>query len=201
MLIVPELHAIFIMPPRTGSGTLTLELMRAHPSAFLLYRHAEATLVPAGYETWRKVGFVRHPLARLWSLYKFCAIIAEGEVVKVLEEEVRRVARSVEGRSFEEWVLKNEELFLPDNSGIPVLHQAMRTPETRKSQFDYLRPDLGTIVLKFQDLPTHLANWQLNPNTKAGATPRPECPPMTPKLKKHMMKYFKWDMEQNLEIV
>lgn len=195
MLIVPELHVIFIFPPRTGSDTLCLELMRMHPNAYLLYRHAEADLVPEGYEGWRKVGFVRHPLARLWSLYKFCAILADREnVMEELKTEVARVAQSVQGKSFEQWVLTNEELFLPKDSGLPLLHQRHHIPETRKSQELYLRPDLGTVILRFQDLQQHMLAWGLDPTKKHGATPSPSVPAMSKKLKKHMLKYFGWDM-------
>jgi hypothetical protein len=194
MLIIPELQAVFIFPPRTGSDTLCVELMRMHPNAFLLYRHAEADLVPEAYEGWRKVGFVRHPLARLWSLFKYCAVIADGQVVVALQEEVKRVAASVQGKSFEQWVLTNEELFLPANSGIPLLHQRRHVPETRKSQKDYLRPDLGTVILRYQDLQMHMQSWGLDHTTRRGETPSHAVPPMTKKLKKHMTKYFAWDM-------
>lgn len=194
MLVVPELHAIFIFPPRTGSDTLCLELMRMHPNAFLLYRHGEADLVPPGYESWRKVGFVRHPFARLWSLFKYCATMPDIQAHPALEQEIARVAQSVQGKSFEQWVLTNEELFLPADSGIPILHQKHHIPETRKSQEVYLRPDLGTVILRFQDLPEHMGAWGLDASKKRGSTPSPAVPKMTKKLKKHMLKYFPWDM-------
>ncbi|MBL3684559.1 hypothetical protein F2981_16960 [Sinorhizobium meliloti] len=44
-----------------------------YPRSTLIYRHMEADGVPAGYDRWRKVGVVRHPVERLWSLYKFLA--------------------------------------------------------------------------------------------------------------------------------
>lgn len=203
MLLVPELQAIFIFPPRTGSDTLCAELMRMHPNAALLYRHGEADMVPEGYEAWRKVGFVRHPFARLWSLYKYCAVMADmTNVTEALQADVARLAQSVQGKSFEEWVLHNEELFLPVGSGIPFLHQRVHVPETRKSQETYLRPDLGTVILKFQDLPRHLEAWGLDHTQKRGATPSPAVPAMTKKLKKHMAKYFAWDMSiPDLEVL
>lgn len=195
MLIIPELRTIFIFPPRTGSDTLCVELMKAFPNAFLPYRHGEADMVLKGYEAWRKVGFVRHPLARLWSLYKYCAILADrADVVPELRAEVERVAASVQGRPFEEWVLKNEELFLPKDSGIPLLTQLHHVPETRKSQEIYLRPDLGTVILKFQDLPELMVSWGLDASKKRGSTPSPKVPAMTRKLKAHLKKYMPWDM-------
>lgn len=195
MLLVPELTAIFIFPPRTGSDSLCIELMRKFPNAFLPYRHAEADLVPEGYEAWRKIGFVRHPLARLWSLYKYCAILADHEnIMPQLKDEVDRVANSVQGMQFEDWVRNNIELFLPKDSPYPLLYQRHCIPETRKSQEIYLRPDLGTIILRYQDLPEHMLSWGLDPAKKNGATPPVPCPKPSKALQKHMKKYFAWDM-------
>src|SRR5579863_257380 len=159
MLIVPELHAIFLFPPRTGSDTLCIELMRMHPAAFLLYRHGEADLVPPGYESWRKVGFVRHPLARLWSVFKCAAVLSDMTVSPEYQAERDRVAKSVEGKSFEQWVLTNTELFLPTGTDVPIFHQTHPMAENIKSQAITLRPDLGTVILRFQDLPMHMEAW------------------------------------------
>lgn len=199
MLIVPELKVIFIFPPRTGSDTLVVELMGKFPNAFLPYRHMEADGVPVGYENWRKVGFVRHPLHRLFSLYKYCCIIADQQVVEPLRAEVDRVAASVKGRSFEQWVLTNDSLFLPKDSGIPILHQLHNLPETVKSQEIYLRPDLGTVVLKFQDLRQHMASWGLNPDRQNGATVSVPLPPPSKKLRRHLRKHFAWELGLGLE--
>lgn len=201
MLLIPELQVTFIFPPRTGSDSLCLELMGRFPNAFLPYRHMEADGLLPGYESWRRVGFVRHPLARLWSLFKYCTVIADGEVIPTLKGEVERVAKSVEGKSFESWVLHNEELFLPADSGIPILHQLHHIPETRKSQQIYLRPDLGTVVLKFQDLRKHMAAWGLNPEHQAGKTAALPVPKPSKKLRKHLEKHFPWEMAMDLELV
>jgi len=201
MLIVPELNAVFILPPRTGSDTLCVELMKAHPNAFLLYRHMEADGLPVGYEAWRKVGFVRHPVARLWSLFKYCSIIADTGIQEALAPQVARVAASVVGKSFDQWLVSNEEMFVPQDSGIPLFAQLHKTPETRKSQREYLRPDLGTIVLKFHDLPKHLEAWGLDPKRRNGHTPQPEVPKITKKALKHIRKYFEWDLEQDCAVL
>lgn len=202
MLIVPEIRAIFLFPPRTGSDTLCIELMRMHPAAFLLYRHGEADLVPPGYESWRKVGFVRHPLARLWSVFKRAATLSDMDVPSEYQAERDRVAKSIEGKSFEQWVLTNDELFLPIGTGVPTFHQAHPLPETIKSQWITLRPDLGTVILKFQDLPKHMQDWGLDHSKRNGATPQIPVPKMTNKLKKHMLKHFAWDMSlTDLEVL
>lgn len=204
MLIVPELHAIFIMPPRTGSDSLCLELMKAHPNAFLLYRHGEASLVPPGYENWRTVGFVRHPLARLWSLFKYCSIvgsIAEEGVAQALKAEIEVIRASVEGKSFEDWILTNNVPLIPADTRIPFLHQAEHIPENKRSQAQYLRPDLGTAILKFQDLRTHMAAWGLNPETHSNASPHPEVPKVTRKVQRWLKKHCAWEMGLGLELV
>jgi hypothetical protein len=204
LLIVPELHAIFIMPPRTGSDSLCIELMKAHPNAFLLYRHGEAELIPPGYTNWKAVGFVRHPLARLWSIYKYCAIvgsIAEDNVAEALKAEIKLIRDSVEGKSFEQWVLTNDVPLIPAATKIPFLYQADHTPENRRSQAQYLRPDLDTVILKFQDLRTHMAAWGLNPETHSNASPHPEVPKPTRKLTRWMKKHMPWELGLGLELV
>ena len=204
MLIVPELHAIFIMPPRTGSDSLCLELMKAHPSAFLLYRHGEASLIPPGYQNWRAVGFVRHPLARLWSVFKYCSIVgdmAQDGVAEALKAEIATIRDSVEGKSFEEWVLTNKVPLMPADTRIPILHQADHIPENIRSQDQYLRPDLGTAILKFQDLRTHMAAWGLNPETHSNASPHPDVPKVSRKVMRHIKKHMPWELGLNLEIV
>lgn len=201
MLIIPELHAVFIFPPRTGSDTLCVELMRAHPNAFLPYRHMEADGLPVGYDSWRRVGFVRHPLARLWSLFKYCSILSDQECVAELAPQVRRVVESVAGKSFEQWLVKNEEPFLPLDSGIPLLTQLHPKAETRKSQWEYLRPDLGTVILKFQDLPTHMAAWGLDATKRNGHTPQPEVPKVGKRAMKHLRHHFAWDFDQDCAVL
>jgi hypothetical protein len=201
MLIVPELQAVFVFPPRTGSDSLCVQLMAKFPNAFLLYRHMEADGLPAGYDAWRRVGFVRHPLARLWSLFKYCSVMGDLDAHPALESEIQRIVASVQGKSFEQWVLTNEQPFLPKDSGIPVLHQLHNIPENRKSLEMYLRPDLGTVILKFQDLAQHMEAWGLDPSRRNGATPAMPLPKPSKKLKKHLEKYFGWELAMNLEVV
>jgi hypothetical protein len=192
------------MPPRTGSDSLCLELMKAHPSAFLLYRHGEASLIPAGYENWKAVGFVRHPLARMWSVFKYCSIVGDmalDGVAEALRADIDALRVSVEGKSFEEWVLTNEVPLIPSGTRVPVLHQREHIPENRRSQEQYLRPDLGTAILKFQDLRTHMAAWGLDPARHSNASPSPEVPKVSRKVQRHLKKYMPWEMSLDLELV
>jgi hypothetical protein len=96
-------------------------------------------------------------------------------------------------------VLNNEELFVPKDSGLPILHQLHHIPETMKSQEVYLRPDLGTVVLKFQDLRQHMAAWGLDFDRQNGATVSVPLPPPSKKLRRHLRKYFAWELDMNLE--
>ena len=202
MLFLPEINTIFILPPRTGSSTLARQAAAIFPRSFLLYRHMEADGVPVGYESWRKVGFVRHPLSRLWSLYKYCSSNESFQLLKkVIPDEVERVTKSVKGKTFEQWVLTNEETFLPKAPTMPYLYQLHHEPETRKSLHEYLRPDLGTMVLKFQDIKKHFEGLGLNPQSVDAGTPQLPLPKMTPALRKHFKKYFEWELSLGLEKV
>lgn len=202
MLLLPEVQSIFIFTPRTGSSTLAAELSERFPRSFLLYRHMESDGVPEGFTGWRRVGFVRHPLARLWSLFKFCATIEQDALAKIFPAEAARVAASVKDKSFEEWVLTNEEPFLPKETGIPFLYQRHHMPETQKSAVIYLRPDLGVVnILHFDKMAEHMKGMCLNHEVKLGATPALPVPPMTPALRKHFKRYFPWEMSLKLAVV
>jgi hypothetical protein len=60
-----------ILTPRTGTRALKRAIAERYPQSFMLYRHMEADGVPQGYDRWPKIGVVREPVARLWSLYKY----------------------------------------------------------------------------------------------------------------------------------
>lgn len=151
MLIVPEIQTVVILTPRTGSRSLKNAVMERYPQSFLLYRHMEADGIPAGYDQWAKVGVVRDPVERLFSLYKFLGQIGDAWAPEY-EAYVKKMRASVVGVSFSEWVLNNEVVFTDpyssDNSGKfwPQYNVRHRLPENRKSQWITLRPDLGTEV-------------------------------------------------------
>lgn len=205
MIIVPELESVFILVPRTGSGTFYRELRRVHPKSMLLYRHMEAEGCPPGYDRWPKYGFVRHPLMRLWSLYTFMQNFSGGAQVQggAASADAERVRRQV-SMSFEEWVLTNKEPWtIPyDLSGggawWPVLMRNNALAENLRSQWTYLRPDLGTRVLKFQHLHDHMRTFGCDPLTRSNATDK-GLPPVTPAIKDHLSRICGWDLEQDCD--
>lgn len=204
MIIVPELETVFILVPRTGSGSLYRELRRVYPRSMLLYRHMEADGVPQGYDRWKRVGFVRHPLKRLWSLYNFMRSFKGGSLVQH-DGDRQRIIAQVANRDFEDWLLNNAEPWtVPfDLTGQgaywPVLERSHPAPENKLSQWAYLRPDLGTVVYKFETLPRRMLNWGLNPETKANVVGSGQ-PWTSAAINLHMHKFCAWDMEQDCDI-
>lgn len=201
MLIVPELKTVFILVPRTGTGTLYREMLRVYPRAMLLYRHMEADGIPTGYDRWKRIGFVRHPLSRLRSLHRFMQVFTGGAQVRA-QKDVDRIAGQA-SRSFEDWLLNNQEPWtIPydlsgDGDWWPILTRRHATPENKVSQWQYLRPDLGTEVRKFENLRASLIEWGLNTDVVNNrvAQPRVEAPPSAA-VTDHLHKYCAWDLEQ-----
>ena len=154
MMIIPEIETVVLFVPRTGSGTLRRALAAKYPGAMLLYRHMEADGVPAGYDRWRRVGVLREPLDRLRSLWRFLGAFG-GDHDKAYVTAMRAQG----ARPFEEWLLENDRPFTSpyDSAGYGRYwpHFTVRHPmaENRKSQFLYLRPDLGTEVWPYKGLP------------------------------------------------
>lgn len=109
MILIPEIQTVVILVPRTGSGSLRRAIAAKYPQSVLLYRHMEADGVPAGYDRWRKVGVIRDPIERLWSLYKFCQRFREkfGEHSDQDQAYVEAIIQSVD-MPFSDWIVKNQ---------------------------------------------------------------------------------------------
>jgi hypothetical protein len=207
MLIVPELEIVFILVPRTGSGTLYKEMRRAFPRSMLLYRHMEADGVPQGYDRWRRIGFMRHPFTRLLSLYNFMRDFRSGSQLQH-DEDTQRIRNQCKDRSFVEWLELNDQIFTSPNclSGTgeswPLLSRRDPAPENKRSQFSYLRPDLGTEVHKLEDLEGFMAQWGLNSNAhhnkSSGACIGVE---EHRRAMKHIERYCAWDLSQGCKII
>lgn len=204
MLIVPELRKVFILVPRTGSGTLYREMKRVYPQSMLLYRHMEADGCPRGYDRWEKVGFVRHPLMRLWSLYHYLRNW-QGSAGGNYGPEVKRLHDQA-GVPFAKWICENSESFTTpwDASGggayWPVLSRINPAPENKLSQRDYLRPDLGTTIYKFEILRERMLAWGLNPTFTINHTDHGK-PHVTAAILNHLERHQRWDMEQGCEFI
>lgn len=202
MLVIPERETIFVLPPRTGTSSLHTAVREQYPLSFMLYRHAERGALPPGYERYRVAGFVRHPVARMWSLYKFLCCLDPAKLSgHWAQEEVLATVENVQTfKGFEDWLCNNQRLFLPEGTGNPQLYQSAYMPETRKSQAIYLRPDLGTEILHFPDY----AGWQAHmglPPLRNNGTRKDKPPVIGREAQEHIEHFMSWENELGLEIV
>lgn len=195
MLIIPELQTVLILVPRTGSGALRRAVKDRYPESMLLYRHMEADGVPAGYDRWRRVGVFRHPIDRMRSLYRYMSVILDND-----QDYIQGLRKSVEGKSFSDWLVTNQTLFsypTPHNNEefLPIYSQRNLLPENRKSQFMYLRPDLGTEIVHYKNLGLLEKMLDINLGSRVvNRTNRALDLPMTPEADLHMATYHRTDM-------
>ncbi len=192
MILVPELETVIILVPRTGSGSLRRAIASTYPRSKLIYRHMEA-VVPAGYDRWKKVGVVRQPVKRLWSLYKFLRSFSGDH-----DEAYIASMRASVDVSFSDWLLNNKTPFTSpyDSAGFgrywPEYTVRHPVPENRKSQFMYLRPDLGTEILQFRDLASIANRFGVELSHHNG-TDGEAMPPLTDEARAHCDRVFAWD--------
>lgn len=199
MILIPELETVVVLVPRTGSGSLRRAIAAKYPRSMLIYRHMEADGVPHGYDRWAKVGVVRHPVDRLWSLYKFLQRF-DGQHDPAY---IAAMRRSVDP-SFSQWLTGNLVVFTSpyDRAGLgrffPNFTVRHPLPENQKSQFVYLRPDLGTTVYRYDtqlgELATRLGvNLESAPRTNDTEA---RCRPLlSPEAEAHIAKWFAWDLK------
>lgn len=202
MIIVPEIETVFILVPRTGSGTLYKEIQRVYPKSMLLYRHMEADGVPQGYDRWDKIGFIRHPVDRLHSLYRFmCNFVGSAQITGAKATgDIQRIKNQVANKTFSDWVLTNNEPWTApydingDGYYWPLLARTNPAPENKLSQFQYLRPDLGTEILRFEKLSLHMERFNLDPSFIRNRTTK-EQHNVTDAALHHIKKFCQWDFE------
>lgn len=203
MLIIPEIETVVILPPRTGTGSLYRRVLEAYPKAMMPYRHMEADGVPFGYDRWRRVGVLRHPESRMWSLYNYLKTFGIEHAVRPEYDEHNRIQRSqVEGRTFEEWLVDNQIIFTSqhDQTGQGGFHPqyACKHPyaENRKSQFYYLRPDLGTEIIPYTPDASAIGAALGIEVPRTTNVVAPGEPPLLGILgRDHMSKFHRWDFE------
>lgn len=193
MLIIPEHRAVLILPPRTGSTSIKEAVRARYPCAKSLYRHMERDSIPAAFRDWAVIGIVREPLARLHSLYRYMQRIPETSGEPGWRARIAADTR----RPFEDWLLRSTEPFNdPSVTCGRGDYYAVRhvMPITRKSQFAWLRPDLGPIeILNFEDIGALETRLDIRmPHRNASrAAPRP---PISAAARQMLKTWHGWDL-------
>jgi hypothetical protein len=197
VIIIPEKQIVVLLTPRTGTRALKSAVSDRYPKSFMLYRHMEADGIPHGYDRWPKVGVVRDPVDRLWSLYKYL----ERFGLDFCEEHDRtytaKMRDSVE-RPFDDWLTNNEVVFTSpyDSAGLgrffPAYTVRHPLPENRKSQFVYLRPDLGTEVVPYVEVDRLYRALDVTPRRMNGTSEKP-APDLSAEAAVYARQWFGWD--------
>lgn len=195
MIIIPEIETVVILVPRTGSGSLKRSITATYPKSMLLYRHMEADGIPLGYDRWRRVGVVRNPLDRLWSLYKFQRGFSGQHDQAYID-----AMRSSVDRPFDDWILNNRTVFTSPydstarNRFWPHFSVRHPVPENRKSQWLYLRPDLGTDVYRFDRLDEFTSALGVEIG-RTNVTAGEPAPAISNDAATYMAEMFAWDYQ------
>lgn len=154
----------------------------------------EADGVPAGYDRWRKIGVVRHPVERLWSLYGYLTAMSD-EYGKAYAASMRRSV----AMPFDDWIVDNKTVFTNayDTEGTlkfwPLYNVLHSLPENMKSQFLYLRPDLGTEIHRYDELETLAEKLDIRMPHLNVSVGNAAIPPLSKKAQSHCERYFEWD--------
>lgn len=193
MLIVPELERVFVLIPRTGTGTLYRQLKEKYPSSILLYRHMEAVGCPKPYSAMYKLTtFIRHPLHRMWSLWKMLHTCPTWK-------------KTIEGfENFEEWLEGYESTEFgkygyDTGKRYPQLSVYYDIPETRKSQNYYIGVGSGVEVFEFAALQDKMQEWGLEPGVTHNSTEDKSPPWPSQKIMDHLEHYHKWDLNRGCQ--
>lgn len=199
MILIHEIETVVLLTPRTGTGALRRAVAQRYPRSMLLYRHMEADGVPQGYDRWRKVGVVRNPVDRLWSLYKYLKRFGMDFAEKSHQEYTTSLRESVD-RPFEDWLIHNEKPFSTpyDSSGqgrfFPFFTVRHPMPENRKSQYHHLRPDLGTKIYRYDEVQQLHAALDVAPEA-VNVTDRSPPPPLSQAGLDYVARWFAWDLQ------
>lgn len=198
MIIIPERELVVILTPRTGTRSLKRAIAQRYPQSMMLYRHMEADGVPQGYDRWLKVGVVRDPVSRLHSLWKYLQNFGLTFLQYHDETYTTRMRASV-AVPFEDWLLYNELPFTSpyDSAGLgrffPGYAVRHPLPENRKSQFVYLRPDLGTRIFQFSQLNELHAFLDVYPARENGTEQIP-MQELSDEGRAYVERWFAWDI-------
>jgi hypothetical protein len=199
MLLIPELEVVVILVPRTGTTALKNAVLARYPKAMQLYRHMEADGVPQGYDRWSRMGVVREPVARLWSLYKYLRRFGI-DYCQQHDDAFTAAQRASVDRPFEDWLINNERVFTGpyDSAGLgrfwPAYTVRHPLPENRKSQFIYLRPDLGTQVVPYTAVEVLYHALDIDP-PRVNGTDASTPPELSDEGRAYVDRWFRWDFE------
>lgn len=201
MIIIPEKEIVLVTPPRTGSTSISRQVLAKYPESFMVYRHMEVDGVPFGYDRWRRVGVFREPIARLWSVYHYCKSVAISDRGTPAWREKLLESVSV---PFEEWLVENSIPFTDpfDSAGTDYFPKyAVRhpIPENRKSLFVYLRPDLGTEILTYHGTVAMLGLDASKRMNESGCGSVPDFYELSLQAKLHLNTFFEWDFRTVLK--
>jgi len=197
MILIPEIETVVILVPRTGTRALKRAVAERYPCSIPLYRHMEADGVPHGYDRWRKVGCLRHPVGRLWSLYKYLKRFGIDYCYEHAAAYTAAQRASVD-RPFDDWLLHNERVFTSpyDSAGTGQFYPGYACrhplPENRKSQFVYLRPDLGTEIVKFDEVDVLHRMLDVSP-PHLNASEHSSIPELSREARDYVTRWFDWD--------
>lgn len=199
MIIVPEINSVVLLTPRTGTRALKRAVAERYPRSFMLYRHMEADGIPQGYDRWPKIGVVRDPVERLWSLYKYLQRFGLDFCEEHDRTYTAKMRESVR-RPFDDWLIHNELVFTSpyDSAGLgrffPAYTVRHPLPENRKSQFIYLRPDLGTEVIPYTEIGQLYRALDVKPS-RMNATADEPPPELGAEAQVYVERWFRWDFE------
>lgn len=204
VILIPELKTVLILVPRTASGSFKRAVLTKYPRAMMPYRHMEADGIPVGYDRWQKVGVCRHPVERLWSLFKFIGTMG-GEYDEGSGHNDPNYIAALRGSlikypSFSDWVLNNETVFSQPHDAssgkfYPNYYLLHALPENTKSQFVYLRPDLGTLIYDFDNIDGLASRLRIElPHTHKTESKKP--PPLSRAAKNHVRRVFEWEINR-----
>lgn len=197
MLLVPEISTVVILPPRTGSSSLRKAILAEYPRAMQIYRHMEADGIPLGYDTWRRVGVVRNPIDRLWSLYKFLQRYGGEQHDPAFVKTMRASVNC----SFSTWVLENEVTFTSpyDRAGLgrfwPGFSVRHPMPENRKSQAVYIRPDLGTEYWDYSNIDDLAGTLGVRLSLHENKTNEKQKPAISREAMEYLERVHRWDFD------
>ena len=103
---------------------------------------------------------------------------------------------------FSDWLVHNQTVFISpyDSSGYGEFypHYTVRhpLPENRKSQFHYLRPDLGTTIYPYSRYNDLCRDLDIKPLMAENVTDSTYPIGLSQEADEHMQRWFAWDNQE-----